>query len=145
MREGSNRAISRVPSDLLVVAVIVLFSTASFGLGILAGRDLGKGAGKNDGLWIEELATTSARALPAAAVTAGTKTSVAAAALPVAAAGAALAPKEGKYVASKSGTKYYLPSCSGVKRIKEENKIWFASVEDAQAAGLTPATNCPGL
>lgn len=52
---------------------------------------------------------------------------------------------KGKYVASKNGTRYYLPSCAGVKRIKEENKIWFATVEAARARGLAPAANCPGL
>ena len=51
----------------------------------------------------------------------------------------------GPYVASKSGSKYYLVSCSGVKRIKEENKIFFASVHDAVASGYSPAANCPGL
>jgi len=51
----------------------------------------------------------------------------------------------GTYVASKSGTKYYLPSCSGVSKIKEENRVWFASVAQAQAAGYTAAANCPGL
>ncbi len=122
---------------------MILFSTASFGLGILAGRDIGKGTGPDNSLWIENLATTSALQLPAAAASA--RVAPAATTLPVAAVGAALTPKEGKYVASKSGSKYYLPSCSGVKRIKEENKVWFASIEDAKAAGLTPASNCPGL
>lgn len=51
----------------------------------------------------------------------------------------------GKYVASKSGTKYYLPTCSGVKRIKEENKVFFNSEDEAKAEGLEPAKNCPGL
>ena len=51
----------------------------------------------------------------------------------------------GPYVGSKSGTKYYLTSCSGVKRIKEANKVFFASVNDAVAAGYQPAVNCPGL
>ncbi len=51
----------------------------------------------------------------------------------------------GLYVASKSGTKYYLPSCSGVSRIKDENKVWFATIGEAQAAGYTAAANCPGL
>ena len=51
----------------------------------------------------------------------------------------------GPYVGSKSGTKYYLETCSGVKRIKEVNKIYFSSVQDARAAGYTPAANCPGL
>jgi deoxyribonuclease-1 len=45
-------------------------------------------------------------------------------------------------VASKNGTKYHLVNCSGAKSIKEENKIWFASEADAQAAGYTRAGNC---
>ncbi len=53
--------------------------------------------------------------------------------------------KAGQYVASKNGTKYYLPNCSGVNRIKEENKIWLATKEEAEARGLTPAANCPGI
>ena len=46
------------------------------------------------------------------------------------------------FVASKNGTRYYLPSCSGVKRIKEENKIYFATREEAEQSGLLPAANC---
>lgn len=49
------------------------------------------------------------------------------------------------FVASKSGTKYYYPWCSGVARIKEENKIWFASADEANKAGYSPASNCKGL
>ncbi len=48
-------------------------------------------------------------------------------------------------VASKSGTKYYYSWCTGVSRIKEENKVWFNSIEEARSAGLTPASNCMGL
>jgi hypothetical protein len=51
----------------------------------------------------------------------------------------------GQVVASKSGTKYHLPWCSGAKTIKEENKIWFASYEEARKAGYTPAANCKGI
>jgi len=49
------------------------------------------------------------------------------------------------YVASKSGSVYHFPWCSGAQRIKEENKIWFSSKEEAQSAGYRPATNCKGL
>lgn len=52
---------------------------------------------------------------------------------------------ENAYVASKSGTKYHLPWCGGAKKIKEENKIWFATKEDAEKAGYTPAANCKGI
>lgn len=52
---------------------------------------------------------------------------------------------KGNYVASKNGTKYYLLSCSGVSRIKEENKVYFVTAEEAKERGLEPAKNCPGL
>lgn len=51
----------------------------------------------------------------------------------------------GKYVASKNGTKYHAPWCSGASTIKEENKIWFNSKEEAEVAGYSPAANCKGL
>jgi hypothetical protein len=51
----------------------------------------------------------------------------------------------GQYVASKTGNSYYLPWCSGVKRIKEANKVWFNTKEEALAAGYAPAGNCKGL
>ena len=52
---------------------------------------------------------------------------------------------KGKYLSSRSGGFYYLPTCSGAKRIKEKNMIWFESKEAAEAHGLKPATNCPGI
>lgn len=48
-------------------------------------------------------------------------------------------------MASKSGTKYHLPTCPGAKQIKETNIITFDSIAAAEAAGYTPAANCPGL
>jgi len=48
-------------------------------------------------------------------------------------------------VASKNGTKYHYVWCSGASTIKEENKIYFSSVEEAKSAGYTPAANCKGL
>lgn len=45
---------------------------------------------------------------------------------------------QGKYVGSKNGTKYYLPTCGSAKRIKPENYIWFNTVEDATLQGYTP-------
>ena len=48
-------------------------------------------------------------------------------------------------VASRSGSKYHLPDCPGAKQMKNENKLEFSSTEAAEAAGYTPAANCPGL
>ncbi|MDB5189333.1 MAG: protein of unknown function with transrane region [Parcubacteria group bacterium] len=142
-------ALAGVPKDLLLVLIVLLASSASFGLGMLADREMqaGKGTGKNDGFWIEDVSTTSAAMLPAAAAAASVPKAEAKApaGIPVVPAGTVVTPKEGKYVASKTGKKYYLPSCSGANRIKEANRVWFATLEAAQAAGLTPAANCPGL
>jgi hypothetical protein len=49
------------------------------------------------------------------------------------------------YVASKNGTKYHLLYCPGAKQIKETNKIYFSTKEEAQKAGYTPASNCKGI
>ena len=51
----------------------------------------------------------------------------------------------GMYVASKNGTKYFLPWCGSAQNIKEENKIWFASKADAEKAGYSAAANCKGI
>ena len=51
----------------------------------------------------------------------------------------------GAFVASRNGTKYYLPTCAGAGRISEANKVWFASAAAAAAAGYAPAANCKGL
>ena len=48
----------------------------------------------------------------------------------------------GAVVASKSGTKYYFPSCAGASRISDANKVWFASVSVANTAGYSLAANC---
>jgi hypothetical protein len=48
-------------------------------------------------------------------------------------------------VGSRSGTKYHLPDCPGAEQMKEENKVYFDSIQLAEAAGYTAAGNCPGL
>jgi hypothetical protein len=45
-------------------------------------------------------------------------------------------------VASKNGTKYYYLHCSGVGRIKEENRVYFDSFQEAESAGYEIAKNC---
>jgi hypothetical protein len=48
-------------------------------------------------------------------------------------------------VASKNGTKFYYIWCSGVARIKDENKVYFNTKNEALNKGFSPAKNCPGL
>lgn len=52
---------------------------------------------------------------------------------------------EKQLVASKNGTKYHRLTCPGAAQIKEENKVYFDSIQAAQAAGYTAAANCKGL
>jgi len=120
----SKLVLQKIPRDVLIVAILFFSSSASFGLGILAGRDIGQGSGFS----ITEIPlTASPQGGPSAA------------AVPAA------IPAGGQVVASKSGSKYHLPWCSGAQAIKEENKVWFASREAAEAAGYEPAANCKGL
>ncbi len=51
-------------------------------------------------------------------------------------------PSEAQVVASKNGERYHFLYCSGAKQIKEENKIYFKSPGEAEAAGYTLALNC---
>ncbi len=48
----------------------------------------------------------------------------------------------GNFVASKNGTKYYPTSCSGAKRIKDANKVFYQTAAEAQADGYSLASGC---
>lgn len=50
--------------------------------------------------------------------------------------------QQGLVAASKNGTKYYFPNCSGIKRIKAENLVWFKTEAEAKAQGLSLASSC---
>ena len=44
--------------------------------------------------------------------------------------------------ASKNGTTYFYSWCSGISRIKPENKITFNTEQEAQASGRKMSTTC---
>ena len=46
------------------------------------------------------------------------------------------------YVASKSGSKYHLSSCSSAKKIKSANKTYFSSEANAKSAGYSACSIC---
>lgn len=46
------------------------------------------------------------------------------------------------YFASNRGSKYYSVGCAAGKTIKEENKIWFRTGEEAKQAGYTLSSGC---
>lgn len=122
----------RIPKDVLVIAIVILAAGAGFGTGLLAGRE---GSQAKDQLWIENLPQEEREPAPQAKVP--VQAAAAVTAIPAA--------TTGTYVAAKTGSVYYLPTCSGAKRIKEENKVWFQTKADAEAKGYQPAKSCPGL
>lgn len=131
----------RLPRDAIFIGIAVLIATGSFGLGVVAGREGGEGE-PDDKVLIQkpeptEVAPAAVGAAPEP--TSETKTSASSKPAPPPAASG------GEYVASKTGTKYYLPWCGTAKRIKEENKVWFSSKAEAESAGYEPAKNCKGL
>jgi len=123
----SKERASTLPEYLMPVLVLILATTASFGLGVKAGQDMGMGQGgqtQSASKGVHISSSTPEQAPSGQKATAG---------------------DYGVYVASRNGAKYYLPSCSGAGRIKEENKVWFQTETEAVNAGYTPASSCPGL
>ncbi|KKU19526.1 MAG: hypothetical protein UX53_C0004G0025 [Candidatus Azambacteria bacterium GW2011_GWB2_46_37] len=119
---------------IVLIIGIVLIALISFGLGLLYNREISK-----EPIIIEEPAqyrTAESRE---------TKSSGAAEPSAVASQEQINQSQGEVVVASRNGTKYHLPSCSGAKQIKPENKITFSSSKEAEAAGYEPASNCPGL
>lgn len=50
--------------------------------------------------------------------------------------------RTGQLVASVNGTKFHALNCPGAKQISEQNKIYFQTEDEAQAAGYSRAQNC---
>lgn len=119
-------------NDIFTVFVIMLVSLGSFGLGRLS---VLYESPREHGAPLEVVQSTSDAPPRTSGVVHGVSAQDESGASPAA----------GTYVASKGGTKYHLPWCSGAQRIKEENKIFFATKTEAEAAGYTPASNCKGI
>jgi len=141
IQEMSNRALAKLPEGALWLAIVLLASSGSFGLGYLSGKEAEGGEIVIQTRGVGEVATPTppkGSALGAAVVGAVSVSTVEEELPPPPAGG-------GQYVASKTGKSYHLPWCSGAKQIKESNKVYFSSKEEAEAAGYTPAKNCKGI
>jgi hypothetical protein len=49
---------------------------------------------------------------------------------------------EGNFVGSSTSKKYHLPDCRYALKIKEENKVYFQSAEEAKSQGYLPCKSC---
>lgn len=50
--------------------------------------------------------------------------------------------KDTRVVVSKNSDRYHYSWCSGAKRIKPENQVWFNSAKEAESKGYVLAGNC---
>lgn len=140
-----------IPQDkairgLLFPLAIILAGSAGVGIGLLVAQNMAQAAaGKQDHLWIEQLpaselagaVSTSTPVADTPKQAQSTQAAAAAASIPVS--------MSGEVIASKTGTVYYLPTCSGVSRILPVNRVTYSSRTAAEAKGLKPAKNCKGL
>lgn len=52
-------------------------------------------------------------------------------------------PPEGTIIGNRNSKKYHRPDCSGYRDMAEKNRVFFKTVEEAEAAGYKRAGNCP--
>jgi len=130
--------------DVFIVFLILLVGFGGFGLGRLSKIEEGRGSvrvTKPNGVRL----TSNVEDVLGEQNFGGEKNTLA----PVQTSESTLPPllsqNGGQFVASQNGGKYHHPWCPGAVRIKEENKVWFNSKEEAEKAGYQPATNCKGL
>ena len=110
--------------DLFLTAVIILVATISFGLGRLS-----KIREEKTPITIENVGTSTE-------IIANTPNSQR----------ATLTVDANKiFVASRNGKKYYYAWCDSAKVIKETNRVWFSTEDEAKKSGYEPAANCRGL
>lgn len=123
IKQGENKRFETV----ITAIIIILVGLLSFGLGKLSNSEKGESVRIEKVSIFENLVPSSNIRESLEASAAGFLTN------------------EAEVVGSRNSDKYHYPWCSGAKRISEANKVYFKTVEEAQAAGYTPAGNCPGL
>ena len=109
--------------DILTVIIIILVGLASFGLGRLSK------VAQNAGISVEYLMKVEKGAEDIL----GSKPAV----LGIS---EDLTPKA--FFASSRGSKYYSIGCTGGKTIKQENRIYFVTKEEAEGAGYELSASC---
>ncbi len=118
--------------DIFVILLIILVALASFGLGRLSVLDNKKTPIRIESGGQMGSLLDGSNAVSQNTIQAETK-------------GVPSVGASGTYVGSKTGKRYYFPWCATANRIAEENKVWFATKQEAEANGYTPASNCKGL
>ena len=137
-REGSQRPSisngvkqfieSNTGKDILTVIIVILVGLGSFGLGRLS-KDA-----QNEGIWVE-YAGEEANIINSLNNAQNGQKETTDTLLRQGFGGQA-------FFASSKGTKYYSVSCSAGKTIKQENRVYFNTREEAEAAGYQLSSSC---
>lgn len=101
--------------DIMVVLIVILVGLGSFELGRLS-----KG-NTSSGIKIEYKSQTNQK---------------------IDQTGNVLSAVNKNFFASSRGSKYYSLGCSAGKTIKQENRVYFATSEEAEKAGYTLSSSC---
>lgn len=125
--------------DIMVILVVILVGLSSFELGRLS-----KGT-EDGGLEIKYGTNGQATALeglnnaPGASIN---DIDITAPKTATAATKPTVAPTSGNFFASKRGSKYYPANCAAGKNLKVENRIYFTTRSEAEAAGYELSGSC---
>lgn len=114
---------SQEGKDILTVVIVILVALSSFGLGRLSKSDQGSGIKIE---YNEE---------PANVISAAET-------LPNSVSGNSTTTSSKNFFASSRGSKYYPLGCSAGKSLKMENRIYFATREEAEGAGYSLSSSC---
>jgi len=113
--------------DILVIIIVILVGLGSFELGRLS-KD-----SASSGIKIEYPSQEASviSAVETSSLLENTKISP-----------TVLNPTAKNFFASNRGKKYYSVGCSGGKTIKQENRVYFATKEQAENAGYELSSSC---
>jgi len=110
--------------DILTVLIVILVGIGSFELGRLSKNDSSgikiEYTGQKEGQTVDQAANAVGAANTAFAANSSGKT----------------------FFASSRGKKYYSIGCSAGKTIKQENRIYFSTKEEAERAGYELSSSC---
>ena len=118
--------------DILIVIIVILVGIGCFELGRLSKED-----GSGD-LKIEYPDQNTAQGANAISANIGSVSDIG-----LQNPGSTTSNTSGKtFFASSKGKKYYTTGCSAGKTIKQSNRIYFSTGEEAEAAGYTLSSSC---
>lgn len=117
-----NSIESEKGKDIMVVIIVILVGLGSFELGRLS-----KGNGTS-GIKIEYTEETSGQEANVASAIENTEI--------------IQNSSRKSFFASNKGSKYYPVGCSAGKTLKQENRIYFATKEEAERAGYSLSSSC---